>query len=217
MKKILFVLFILLPLISTKAQDIAALVVTMPDNMTIGVTLDQKKELAVAEPDSIEKKVFVINAVGDSIERLAYSDDYFKLKTSDAGTLEIKLLPLVNNTNIVGVITTVCGDVCDSRIDFYTTSWQPLDKSTLFPEINKESFLKKDIDRNSPDYKNASAPVDMTPLKYSFSENDKNITVEYQLENYLAADDYKAMKPYLITQPKVFEWNKFAYKEKATE
>lgn len=214
MKKILSALFILLPLISTKAQDIAALVVTMPDNMTIGVTVDQKKELAVAETDSIEKKVFVINAVGDSIERLAYSDDYISLKTSDAGTLQIKLLPLVNNTNIVGVITTVCGDLCDSRIDFYTTSWQPLDKSKLFPTINKDSFLKKDIDRNSVDYVNASAPVDMTPVTYNFSEKDKNITVEYQLENYLAADDYKAIQPYLNTEPKIFEWNKFAYKEK---
>lgn len=214
MKKILSALFILLPLISTKAQDIAALVVTMPDNMTIGVTVDQKKELAVAETDSIEKKVFVINAVGDSIERLAYSDDYISLKTSDAGTLQIKLLPLVNNTNIIGVITTVCGDLCDSRIDFYTTSWQPLDKSTLFPTINKDSFLKKDIDRNSVDYVNASAPVDMTPVTYNFSEKDKNITVEYQLENYLAADDYKAIQPYLNTEPKIFEWNKFAYKEK---
>ena len=177
MKKILSALFILLPLISTKAQDIAALVVTMPDNMTIGVTVDQKKELAVAETDSIEKKVFVINAVGDSIERLAYSDDYISFKTSDAGTLQIKLLPLVNNTNIVGVITTVCGDLCDSRIDFYTTSWQPLDKSTLFPTINKNSFLKKDIDRNSVDYVNASAPVDLTPVTYNFSVKDKNITV----------------------------------------
>ena len=214
MKKILSALFILLPLISTKAQDIAALVVTMPDNMTIGVTVDQKKERAVAETDSIEKKVFVINAVGDSIERLAYSDDYISLKTSDAGTLQIKLLPLVNNTNIVGVITTVCGDLCDSRIDFYTTSWQPLDKSTLFPTINKDSFLKKDIDRNSVDYVNASAPVDLTPVTYNFSEKDKNITVEYQLENYLAADDYKAIQPYLNTEPKIFEWNKFAYKEK---
>lgn len=214
MKKILSALFILLPLISTKAQDIAALVVTMPDNMTIGVTVDQKKELAVADTDSIEKKVFVINAVGDSIERLAYSDDYISLKTSDAGTLQIKLLPLVNNTNIVGVITTVCGDLCDSRIDFYTTSWQPLDKSTLFPTINKDSFLKKDIDRNSVDYVNASAPVDLTPVTYNFSEKDKNITVEYQLENYLAADDYKAIQPYLNTEPKIFEWNKFAYKEK---
>ena len=214
MKKILSALFILLPLISTKAQDIAALVVTMPDNMTIGVTVDQKKELAVAETDSIEKKVFVINAVGDSIERLAYSDDYISLKTSDAGTLQIKLLPLVNNTNIVGVITTVCGDLCDSRIDFYTTSWQPLGKSTLFPTINKDSFLKKDIDRNSVDYVNASAPVDLTPVTYNFSEKDKNITVEYQLENYLAADDYKAIQPYLNTEPKIFEWNKFAYKEK---
>lgn len=214
MKKILSILLIIYPFIATNAQDIAALVVTMPDNMLIGVNLDQKKELAVAEADSIEKKIYVINAVGDSIERLAYSDDYVMLKTSDAGILEIKLLPLVNNTNIVGVITTVCGQVCDSRIDFYTTSWQPLDKSTLFPNITKESFLKNDADRNSIDFQNAIAPVDMTPVKYNFSDKDKNITAEYQLENYLAGDDYKAIKPYMNTQPKVFEWNKFAYKEK---
>ena len=214
MKKILSILLVIFPLISTNAQDIAALVVTMPDNMLIGVNLDQKKELAVAETDSIEKKIYVINSVGDSIERLAYSDDYIMLKTSDAGLLEIKLLPLVNNTNIVGVITTICGQVCDSRIDFYTTSWQSLDKSTLFPTVNKESFIKGDADRNSLAFQNAIAPVDMTPVKYSFSEKDKNIIAEYQLENYLPSDDYKALEPYIVTLPKVFEWNKFAYKEK---
>lgn len=214
MKKILLALLILLPLTATNAQDIAALVVTMPDNMLIGVTLDKKKELAVAETDSLEKKVYVINSVGDSIERLIYTDDYIAIKTSDAGILEIKLLPLVNNTNIVGVITTVCGQVCDSRIDFYTTSWQRLDKSTLFPEIDKSLFFKADINKNTLDFQNAIAPVDMNPVRLSFSEKSNDITAESQLESYLAQDDYKALEPYLQTDPRMFEWNKFAYKEK---
>lgn len=213
MKKILFILLLFSPFVGINAQDMAALVVTMPDNMIIGTTLEQKKELAVSESDSIEKKVYIINSVGDSIERLSYTDDYIALKTSDAGTLQIKLLPLVNNTNIIGVITTVCGQICDSRIDFYTTSWQPLDKSTLFPEIDKSLFFKQDVDKNTLDYKNAMASVDMTPVKLSFSEKDKNITAEYQLQSYLSPDEYKALEPYLLMQPKTFVWDKFAYKQ----
>ncbi|SHF59631.1 DUF3256 family protein [Dysgonomonas macrotermitis] len=214
MKKILVALLIFSLFPVLKAQNIASAVVSMPDNMLIGVTLDQKKELAVELPDSLNKEVYIINAVGDSVVRLDYSDDYIALKTSDAGILQIKLLPLVNNSSIIGVITTVCGQICDSRIDFYTTSWEPLDRDSLFPKVGRDWFFKKDIDQTSQDYLNAAAVVDMTPIKMAFSAKDKNVTAEYQLQSYLAQDDYKAVEPYLLDKPKVFEWNKFVYKEK---
>lgn len=213
MRKIICTFGFLAFYVATYAQDIASAIVMMPDEMLLGVTVDQKKQLAVNKPDSIEEKVFVMNVFGDSIIREAYTDDYVSLKTSEAGKVEIKFLPLVNNSNIIAVITTVCGQICDSRIDFYTTSWQPLDKTVLFSAIDLDSFIKNDSDKNSLAFKNALAGVDMLPVKYAFSDGGE-IVVEAELDKYLSLDDYKAIQPYLNPNPLIFEWDKFAYKLK---
>lgn len=53
------------------------------------------------------------------IERLEYTDTFLSVKTSDVGTMQIKLLPLVNDTQIIAVIKSVCSNVCDSNIRFF--------------------------------------------------------------------------------------------------
>lgn len=210
MKKIVYTFSLLLIGLVAQAQNIAPLVIAMPDDMLIGVTLDQRKQLIAPEKDTAQ--TVVVNAVGDTIKRLGFTDDYIALQTSKVGTLQVKLLSLVNNSQIIGVITTVCGPACDSRIDFYTTDWNPLGQPDLFPQIDKEIFLKGDIDRTSDDFLNAYASLDMTPVKLNFSSSDKNIVATYDIKNYLSKDDYKKLEPFLKETPQVYTWDKFAYK-----
>ncbi|MBF0576069.1 DUF3256 family protein [Dysgonomonas sp. GY617] len=210
MKKIVYTFSLLLIGLVAQAQNIAPLVIAMPDDMLIGVTLEQRKQLIAPEKDTAQ--AVVVNAVGDTIKRLGFTDDYIALQTSKVGTLEVKLLSLVNNSQIIGVITTVCGPACDSRIDFYTTDWNPLGQPDLFPQINKDVFLKGDIDRTSDDFLNAYASLDMTPVKLNFSSSDKNIVATYDIKNYLSKDDYKKLEPFLKEAPQVYTWDKFAYK-----
>lgn len=192
-----------------QSQNIAPLVIGMPDDMLVGVTLEQRKQLIVAENDTVE--AIAVNVLGDAVKRLDFTDDYIAFQTSKAGTLQLKLLPLVNNSQIIGVITTVCGTACDSRIDFYTTDWSPLKQSDLFPQITKDSFLKSDIDKTTDDFRNAYAALDMTPVKLSFSKSDKNITAVYDIKSYLSKDDYEKLKPFLKDTPQIYKWDKFAY------
>lgn len=210
MKKIVYTFSLLLIGLVAQAQNIAPLVIAMPDDMLIGVTLEQRKQLIAPEKDTAQ--TVVVNAVGDTIKRLGFTDDYIALQTSKVGTLQVKLLSLVNNSQIIGVITTVCGPACDSRIDFYTTDWNPLGQPDLFPQINKDIFLKGDIDRTSDDFLNAYASLDMTPVKLNFSSSDKNIVATYDIKNYLSKDDYKKLEPFLKETPQVYTWDKFAYK-----
>lgn len=210
MKKIVYTFSLLLIGLVAQAQNIAPLVIAMPDDLLIGVTLDQRKQLIAPEKDTAQ--TVVVNAVGDTIKRLGFTDDYIALQTSKVGTLQVKLLSLVNNSQIIGVITTVCGPACDSRIDFYTTDWNPLGQPDLFPQIDKEIFLKGDIDRTSDDFLNAYASLDMTPVKLNFSSSDKNIVATYDIKNYLSKDDYKKLEPFLKETPQVYTWDKFAYK-----
>lgn len=190
-------------------ENLSLMFIEMPDDILLGVSAGQRAEL-VANPDSAG----LIVATGLSrIERTApLTEDYISLKTSDAGTLEIMLLPLVNNTSIVGVIRTVCGKVCDSRIDFYTTDWKPLDQPDLFPVTDKSLFLKQDVDTASEDYQNAVAVLDMTPVKLSYSPEKQEITARYDIEGYLSSVDYKLLEPYLTKEPKVYKWDKFSFK-----
>lgn len=210
MKKICFILSLLAMTLGLQAQNIAPLVIAMPDDMLVGITLDQRKLLISPESDTAQ--VAVVNVMGDTVKRLGFSEDFISLQTSNPGTLQVKLLPLVNNTQILGLITTVCGPACDSKIDFYTTDWKPLAQSDLFPQISKDDFLKNDIDRTSEAFQNAYATLDMTPVKLSFSATDKNITAVYDIKSYLSKQDYDQILPFLKETPVVYTWDKFAYK-----
>lgn len=210
MKKICFILSLLAMTLGLQAQNIAPLVIAMPDDMLVGITLDQRKSLISLESDTAQ--VAVVNVMGDTVKRLGFSEDFISLQTSNPGTLQVKLLPLVNNTQILGLITTVCGPACDSKIDFYTTDWKPLAQSDLFPQISKDDFLKNDIDRTSEAFQNAYATLDMTPVKLNFSATDKNITAVYDIKNYLSKQDYDQILPFLKETPVVYTWDKFAYK-----
>lgn len=210
MKKIFFLFSLLLTCLAAQAQNISPLVIAMPDELLVGITLDQRKLLITPAKDTAQ--IAVVNVMGDTVKRLGFSEDFISLQTSKAGTLQVKLLPLVNNTQIIGVITTVCGPACDSRINFYTTDWQPLAQSDLFPQLTRDSFLKSDIDRNSEEFQNAYATLDMTPVKLNFSATDKNVTAVYDIKNYLSKEDYKLVLPFLKDTPLVYTWDKFVYR-----
>ncbi len=209
MKKIFFILSLLITGL-VQAQNISPLVIAMPDDMLIGITLDQRKLLIAPENDTTD--ISVVNAVGDTVKRLGFSEDFISLQTSKVGNLQVKLLPLVNNTQIIGVITTVCGPACDSRINFYTTDWQPLAQSDLFPDTSKENFIKNGVDRNSEAFLNAYATLDMTPVKLSFSATDRNVSAVYDIKKYLSKEDYEQLLPFLKEAPVTYTWDKFVYR-----
>ncbi|MEN9918048.1 MAG: hypothetical protein RL662_484 [Bacteroidota bacterium] len=182
----------------------------MPDNMLVGLNADLRKAL-VESPDSAS--VTVLNAINEPVVRTAFSADYIALQTSEAGTMQLKLLPLVNNTDIVAVITTVCGDACDSSIDFYTTTWQALPSENMFPPKQKEWFISASADRNSDDFKNAVVALDMTPIKLTFAPDNTTITAVYDLKNYLADEEYKLIEPFLFKESRTLRWDKLSFKE----
>lgn len=211
MKKLLFLFLVFLANLSVHAQseDISSVFISMPDDFFMGLDTGLRTEL-IASPDSAN--ITVETQIGGEIKRVALTNDYIALKTSNIGTLEIKLLPLVNNSNIIAVVNTVCGPACDSNIDFYTTSWASLPQGDLFPVKDKNWFLSKkaDIDNNVLD--NISAILDMNPIKLSLSPDNTDIKAEYDIQKYLSSDDYKTISPLLLKDPLVFKWDKLSYK-----
>lgn len=211
MKKILFsILFFTTTILSLSAQEISSVLLTMPDNIILGMDSGQKELLGSTPADTTE--LTLDRGTFSEIKRTAISADYISLQTSDAGTTEIKLLPLVNDSKIICVIKTVCGTVCDSQVQFFTTNWLPISQKDLLPKIDKDSFIKNDTNRNSQDFENAYKALDMNPVKYTLSATDNTLVVKYDIEGYLSKDDYKRIQPYLKEEPLVLTWDKTSYK-----
>lgn len=213
MKKTIATLFFLSFYTAIFAQEsIDSIVLNMPDEIIFGLQTSQKEFLLTNPDDSAQIKV--ATNLYPQLTRSSFSKDYIRIKTSAAGDVQIKLLPLINNSKIVCVVKTVCGQICDSRIQFYTTNWQPIDSSTLFPEISIERFINTESDHENSSYKNAVSELDISPMKITLSANDDNATVEYDIKQYLSKEDYKIVEPYLTNKPIILSWDKRSFKEK---
>lgn len=211
MKKIFLSIFSLL-IVTTGvfSQDIGTIFLTMPESIIPELETAGKEQLLSYPEDSTSVSVNR-NEFG-AVKRTAISPDYIEIQTSQVGSMQIKLLPLVNNTQIICVVKTVCAKICDSQIQFYTTSWMPIPQGDLFPQLNKDWFIKTNTNTDDQQFKNAYTALDMNPMKIRLSPDDTSLKVYYEIENYLSDDDYKEIEPYLIKEPKTFSWDKTSYK-----
>lgn len=212
MKKIFILSLLLFSLIlSASAQSLTNIFLNIPDDIAFGLAAEDKDQLIAATMDTSD--VVIENVFEGETKRLALSDDYIALQTSEAGTVQIKLLPLINDSKIICVIKTVCGKACDSQMSFYTTNWTPVPQSELMPVKDISWFLKSDSDKNSDDYKYAIlAATSMFPVKLNLAPDSLTLTAVYEPEKYLSEEDSKKLKPFLTNQPKNFNWNKTAFR-----
>jgi hypothetical protein len=212
MKYIFSSILLLFCLTTINAQTIQDVILTIPDDVVVGLTTEQKTQLCA---DPATDSVAVENVLNGQIIRLAISNDYVSLQTSDVGTTQIKILPLVNDTKILAVVKTVCSDACDSRIQFYTLDWRLLPEQSLLPIRTFDWFIKQDVDRQSSDFKDAIKAVDMNPILLNFSPTDYSLTADSEIGNYISSEDYAGLEPFLTGKPKVFVWDKISFKGKS--
>lgn len=203
-------IFILCILQNSVAQDLTSVFLSVPEDILFGVNAESRDKLIATPADSA--KVIVQSVLDDDIVRDTITDDYIKIRTSLTGTLQIKVLPLVNNSKIVCVVKTVCGKACDSYTEFYTTDWKPLENVKLMPETTIDWFIKADADRSSEDFKNAYAALTMIPFKVELSPGTLSMEIYCDIKNYLSEEDYKKIEPFFTDSPQRLTWDKASFK-----
>lgn len=210
MKKIIFASLLALAMcMGAKGQDLRSVLLEMPRNIIYGLTVDMKESL-LNDPTDTTK--FVSTAIYEKIERKAIGTDYILLKTSEVGTTEIKLLPLVNGSKIVCLIQSVCDNICDSKISFYTDKWVAIDGTELIPEKEVNWFIKEDADKSSEKYTQAINSLNMTPMKATFSADENAISITFDPKGFMSREDYQLLEPFLTKAPKVLKWDKSKFK-----
>lgn len=192
-----------------EAQQMDAVFVAMPDQYVPQLENAWRKDLIDLYNTGKEAKLKNTMNGFSTLKKL--TGDYLLLQVTDRSTVEMKLFPLVNDTYVVCMVTTVYGPVPDSRIEFFTTDWKPLETADLYTPVPAEWFVKDDADRNSVSFIEATARLDMDLRKYSLDADNRTLTVEYTTPQYLSPAERKQLGPFLKNTPKVYAWEKFRF------
>ena len=204
MKKITTIFLLLLSMTAT-GQTIADLFRSMPSELLPGVSEANKTMLLV---DS--GKTSVPYALGE-IGKIAQSNDYLHIRTSDAGDLQLKVLPLSSDSLIVSVIQTVCAGVCDSRIYFFTTNWEELDQELFLPVLSSEIFFNSSK-KDSDNYKYAVSLPDIFPISARFGKTGTDLTLELHYRERLTDDQIVEITPFLVGDTLLVKWENGSFR-----
>ena len=158
----------------------------------------------------VDSSLSVIPYPLGEIERLDYSDTFLSIRTSKVGTMQIKILPLVNNTIIVALINTVCTKVCDSNVRFFTEKWEEVDKDSLLPTLSPYLFFDKSK-LDTSEFKWAVSHIDIYPLHFQFQNGSNDLKVKFDIAGHLSEQDLKKIKPYLKKETIELSWNKSTF------
>lgn len=206
MKRISILLFALCFITGIKAQDMASVFTNMPAVYLPQLESNWRKDMI--DLYNSGKEARVQNTMTGTSELKKLTADYILIQTTERSTLEMKLLPLVNNTHVICMISTVSGPVADSFVDFFTTDWQPLPATDLFDAAAPEWFIKKDAGQTSDDYISAVSRLDMHLFKYELNPDKLTLTATYTTPLYLSREDRDKLTPFLKAEPKEYKWER---------
>jgi len=206
--KYILLFLVICPL--TKAQDMATLFANMPDEYVPHLESAWRKDLI--DLYNTGKPATLQNTMNGTSSLLNLTPNYLLLRSTERSTVEIKLLPLINNTNIVCLITTVQAPVADSRIEFFTTEWQSLKSEDLLTPVKSDWFMKEDADSSSNAYQEAVSHLDMELIQYNLSPDNLTLTATYTTPAYLSREDRQKLIPYIKETPRVFTWESSRFK-----
>jgi hypothetical protein len=211
MKRLVIILLLAVSISGVEAQDMKTLFTNMPDAVIPQLETAWRKDLIDLYLSGKEARLQ--NTMNGYSELLQLTGDYLLLRVTERSTVEMKRLPLINNTGIICVITTVEGPVADSRAAFYAADWQLLDApSALFSPPSASWFIKDGVDVNSDAFLDALAALDMDLMQYRLSPDSLTLTATFTTPLYLGDEAKAKVRPFLKDAPRVYTWDKSSFR-----
>ncbi|MDR0287416.1 MAG: DUF3256 family protein [Clostridiales bacterium] len=204
MKRFFVFLIGIFSIFAVSAQDMATFFIQIPDSYLPHLEDAWRKDLV--DLYKSDKPAVLENTMTGRSTLQKLTPDYLFLQSTERSTLEIRFLPLITNTFIACVITTVFAPVADSRVAFFTMEWQPLPTSEIWVHADTDSFIKDDIDRNNENYQEARSYLDMDLIHYHLNPDQLTMEAVYTTPDYLSLEECTKVKPFLKETPKVYYW-----------
>ena len=190
--------------LTATAQDLRTRFIEMPDSLLPVMTRVNREDcIDFLESDMAAK---VKNRFGEPTEMTALTADYLHLDLTSASTVEMKLLPLNDSTQVTCVVQTVTGPVADSSVRFYDARWQELPQENFFAYPDDDLFFLP-VDTMTDELVALHAKADMYLVKAALSVEDTSLTLTYTTPEYLSKEDREALEPLLRKTPLTYEWN----------
>lgn len=204
MRRRLLIIVSIFCALSATAQNMKSVFVSMPDSIAPLLTQTNKED-CIDFLDSNMKAV-VKNRFGNEAEMKALTENYVLMQTSPVGTLEMKLLPVNDSTNVVCMVKTVCASACDSEVHFYTSDWsKKLDAKNFLQTPEADAFFLPNDTLTDEDAL-IRKKADMHLMKVSLSKDDASLTYIYSTPDYLNKEDREKLLPHLRKEPVVLRW-----------
>ena len=210
MKRVLIVVWLAFCAFQMIEQDMAEVFVAMPDEYVPQLEDAWRKDL-VDLYRSGENAQLKNNMNGTS-RLVKLTKDYLLLESTERTTVEMKLLPLINNTFVICKIVTLKAPVADSRISFFSPDWKPLNTSDLLEPVSAGWFIREDADKESMAFQEVTSRLDMDLFEYKLSPDDYTLTQTYTTPQYTDKEIQEKLKPFLKGSPKVYTWTKSYFK-----
>lgn len=207
--KIIFSIFLLsIAAHLLQGQTAGELFAKLPEPTLLSLTVSDRLDLI--DMYKAGEKATVKNRLDDSCTILRLTDDYLQIRIGK-DTMELFLLPMINDSKIVGLIQTVCAPVCDSNLEFYTTSWKKLTASVFITFAGKYDFLKDGIRPDDETVKNALIPLDISLMQLHYEPQSRELQQYYKTPDYVSETDKAKVMLYLTGEPKRFKWNQVRF------
>ena len=192
MRRVIVTLLICVFALGMNAQDMTSVFTAMPDQYIPQLEHAWRKDLVDLYTSGKESRLKNTMNGFSNLQKL--TNDYL----------------LLQNTYVVCMISTVNGPVPDSRIEFFTTNWEPLATSDLFTQPTSDWYIKQGIDKKDEAYQEAASHLDMDLIQYRLSPDDQTLTAIYTTPQYLSQEAREKIEPYL-SEPKVYTWQKYHF------
>ncbi|MDR2690815.1 MAG: DUF3256 family protein [Dysgonamonadaceae bacterium] len=192
------------------AQTAEELFASLPESMSLTWTETNRLELMALYQSGLA--VAVKNRLNDSCFLTRMTDDYLLVQEGES-SLEIIVLPMVNDSKVVCLIHTVCAPLCDSRLEFYTVNWKKLDTDLFINPAGKERFIKEGINPGEQKVRNVLIPLDISLMQFRYDPDSRELLQYYNTPQYLSSGDREKAAACLRNTPAVFKWNQLRFEE----
>lgn len=207
MRKILFAMFFVVCACSLHAQTIDSLFGNVPRSVLFMIDKTSRLDMLDLYNNGMEAKVE--NTLGGQSELLKKTECFMSIRTSDAGTWQMRLFTTEKDTVIV-CVSSLCAKGIISNIYAYDMDWKPL--KIEFPKPPFDSFFKKGCELYSLQKQYILSALREVPV--SIALNDSTPTLTYRLDvSGMSAEDSQLAAELLV--PVKYEWERgrFVLKE----
>ena len=194
-KSLLIILLLCAAVLQMRAQEMRTIFLEAPDSIFPLISKSYRADMVDYIDAGMTAKVNNSLDGTSVLEELA--PDFMRLAVTASSTMQLKLLPLENDT-VICVVKSVVAEAVDSRIYFYDKEWNLLDGAGLFCFPSIGDFFVSSADEY----------VDMCDIylvSLTLSAADNTLVAEYTMPAYMSVDDAQRVKPLL--RKLVYCWN----------